>query len=115
MVFDAKQRLCQFRFKDRIIGIATEACEAPQSLRVGGQTLRLLVTDHLQPMLESAQLDVGRGKLIDRLPRDPALFLQGAQHVERAGATQIWPAATEDQLLGLHEKLDFADAAATEF
>ncbi len=92
-----------------------EVCETLERLRFDGQPLRLLVGDHLQAMFDAAQEHVGFGKLILRFARHPALGTQFAEHVERARTAQSWPATAEDQLLGLHEELDFADAAATEF
>jgi hypothetical protein len=76
MVFDAKQRLCQICFEGGIAGIAAEARKALEIFLIGRQTLRLLIGNHLQPMLETAQLNIGGGKILHRLPRDPALRLQ---------------------------------------
>ena len=40
--------------------------------------------------------------------------MQLPEHVERARAAHRWAAAAEDELLGLDEELDLADAAAAE-
>src|SRR6266851_2796071 len=40
--------------------------------------------------------------------------MQFGEHVERARAAHAWTAAAEYELLRLHEKLDLADAAASE-
>ena len=65
-------------------------------------------------MFESAQEDVGGGEIGDRLGGDPLLGVKLAEHVERARAAHRWAAAAEDELLGLDEELDLADAAAAE-
>ena len=89
--------------------------EAPKDFWILRQTLRLLVGDHLQPVFDFAQEEIGRAQVRDRLARDPAFPAEFIQHVEGARATQARPLAAEDQLLGLHEKFDFADAAASQF
>src|SRR5947209_18941617 len=114
MVLDPEQRRRQLGFESRIAGIATEAREPLKAVGIGRQSLRLLIGDHLQPMLESTQRNIGRGEVVDRLLRNPSFGLQGGQHVERAPAAQVWQAASKNQLLRLNEKFDLADTAATE-
>ena len=84
----------------------------PLALRSGvGERLRLGVVDHLQAMLERAVMLVGRAERRRGLRVDSAARPQGLERVERAGRAQERPAAAEDRLLRLHEKLDLADAA----
>jgi len=100
--------------KARRRGEAAEARKLFQGRRIGGQTMRLLVVDHLQAMLDAAQEIVGAGQLRLDAGADPAVAPQLTQHRQRARAAQIRPLAAKDQLLRLHEELDLADAAAAE-
>jgi hypothetical protein len=74
----------------------------------------LLILDHLQAVLEPAQEFVCLGQLLGGARVDaPGPFERG----ERVGgprAAQARIAAAVDQLLGLGEELDLADAAAAE-
>ncbi len=74
----------------------------------------LLVSHHLQPMLDAAQKIVSRRQLVARGGVDPAVGGEHGQHGDGAAAAQIAVPAAGDELLGLHEKLDLADAAAAE-
>ena len=73
-----------------------------------------MVVDHLQAMLDPAQEAVGLDQLVGRGGRDMARGGQRAQR--RAGGAQAERgiAAAEDELLGLGEELDLADAAAAQ-
>ena len=73
-----------------------------------------MVVDHLQAMLDPAQEAIGLDQLVAPPRRDMAGRRQRAQR--RAGAAQAERgiAAAEDELLGLGEELDLADAAAAE-
>ena len=95
-------------------GSAEEAREALERVRLGGKRVGLLVGDHLQAVLDAAEMLVGRGQLVARFLADPALGRERIERLERLGRTQRRRAAAGDQLLGLHEKLDLADAAAAE-
>ena len=79
-----------------------------------GQRLRLLVGDHLQAMLDRAQEAVGLVELAPHLGLDPAARLEPLQRHQRLRHAQLRLAAAGDQLLGLHEELDLADAAAAD-
>ena len=85
------------------------------SAGVGRQRVGLLVRHHLQAMLDAAQKIVSRR----RVRRASAASIQppaaSARSVAtRAAAAQRGVAAAGDELLGLHEELDLADAAAAE-
>ena len=74
----------------------------------------LLVSDHLQPVLDPAQELVGCRQFVARLKGDPVARRQHVQRVQRRPHPQLRMAAAGNQLLGLGEKLDLADAAATD-
>ena len=57
---------------------------------------------------------IGLGQVVAASRVDPAAVGERGQHVERAAAAQLRIAAAGDQLLGLDEELDLADAAAAE-
>ncbi len=78
------------------------------------QGVGLLVVDHLQAMFERAQKAIGVFQFGGRLGRDPLLFGQRVKHDAGLLATQVAVAAACDQLLRLHEELDFAYAAPSE-
>ncbi len=78
----------------------------------GRQCLRLPVLDHLQPVLDHPQEAIGLDHLRRRLRLHPC---GGHQRLDRrAGGRlpQLRIAPAPDQLLGLGEELDLADAAA---
>src|SRR5580700_4293500 len=81
---------------------------------IGRQGVGLLVGHHLQAMLDAAQKVVSRGERIARLGIDPAAVGERLKRGDRLAAAQLTVAASGDQLLGLGEELDLADAAATE-
>ena len=74
----------------------------------------LLVADHLQPVLDAAQEKIGLGQVACRLFRDPASFGESFKRRDGAAAAELWVATSGDELLGLGEELDIADAAAAE-
>ncbi len=87
----------------------------PASLSgIGRQRLRLLVGDHLQAMLDGAQKAIGLVKLAANLGLDPASRLEALQRDQRFRHAQLRLAAAGNQLLGLHEEFDLADAAAAD-
>ena len=98
----------------RCIGKAAEAGKTQQLAGVLGQRLRLLVGDHLQAMLDDAQEAIGRIELVAGRGRDPAALLQPFQRHECRRRAQLRLAAAGDELLGLHEEFDLADAAAAD-
>ena len=74
----------------------------------------LLVIDHLQPMFQRTQEAVGFLHLLCRLQRYPLFPGQFIEHPACLAAAEIVVAPTGNQLLRLHEKFDFANAAAAE-
>ncbi len=76
--------------------------------------MRLLVLDHLQAMFEPAQEAIGLGQIGGGFVRHQPAHPQRFDGVERAVRAQRRIAAAEDQLLGLREELDLADAAAAQ-
>ena len=65
-------------------------------------------------MLDAAQKIISRRELIARRCIDPSVGGEHCQHGDGAAAAQIAVPAAGDELLRLHEKLDFADAAAAQ-
>ena len=96
------------------VRVAAEPRKAGKPLWIVGHLVRLLVGDHLQPVLDAAQEDVGFGKILRHGRLDPAARGEPLQRVERARRAQVRLAAAGDELLRLHEELDLADAAAPE-
>ncbi len=99
-------------FRSRIE--AREAGDMIEPLAGRGQRMRLLVSDHLEAMLECAEEAICGLQLVGRFRRDPLLARQLVQHEAGLLAAQVAVAAARDQLLRLHEEFDFADAAAAE-
>ena len=85
----------------------------PFKLRaLGRQRLRLLVIDHLQAVLDGAQKNVSRLHLVARGGVDPAVITEFVEGGERIAVAQRRITPAGDQLLGLCEKFDLANAAA---
>ena len=83
--------------------------------RVVGQAMGLRVVDHLQPVLDAAQKAVIVDQRRRRSPRRcgrPRRARRSASQVGRPRSSRQPPAP--DQLLGLGEELDLADAAAAD-
>ena len=114
MLFDLGQMKSEFVGESLEPVIAAEPCEAGKLGALERQALGLLVGDHLQPVLDGAQEEIGLGQVLHRLRRHPVLGMEFAEHVERARAAHLWPSAAEDELLRLDEELDLANAAAPE-
>ncbi len=91
-----------------------KAREAQQPLGIGGQRLRLLVGNHLQPVLDPAQELVAVGEVVAHLRLDPRARDELVEGAERFRLAQVGLAAARDQLLRLREKLDLANAAAAD-
>ena len=96
------------------VGKAKKPREAFELRALGRQRLRLLVIDHLQAVLDRAQKDVSRLHLVARGGVDPAVIAELVERGERIAVAQRRIAPAGDQLLGLREKLDLANAAAAE-
>ena len=74
----------------------------------------LLVRDHLQAVLDFAQEQIGAFEIVPRRAVDPAALRQGPQRRHRLAVAQLRVTAAGDELLGLDEEFDLADAAAAE-
>ena len=94
--------------------VAAKLGEAREFGALERQALRLLVGDHLQPVLDAAQKDIGLAQVLDRLGGHPVVGVELAQHVEGARAAHLRPPPAENELLRLDEELDLANAAAAE-
>ena len=81
---------------------------------IGRQRMGLLVGHHLQTVLDAAQEIVSRRQLVARRGVDPAVGREHGKRGDGAAAAQFVVAAAGDELLGLHEELDLANAAAAE-
>jgi hypothetical protein len=93
----------------------TEETREPIELDPGRrQRVGLFVRDHLQAMLDFAQEQVGAFEIVVRRSVDPAAFRQRPQRHQRLAAAQLRVTAAGDELLGLDEEFDLADAAAAE-
>src|SRR5690606_19290190 len=88
-----------------------EAGEAQETIGIGGQCLRLLVGDHLQPVLDAAQEAIALGELVANLRPDPAAIGEVGERPERVRLAKIELAAAGNELLRLREEFDLADAA----
>ena len=111
MFLDGMKMPQQVARKAAETSITAEAREVLERRIVIGQALGLMVVLHLQAMLDCAQIAVGVGEVVRRLRGYPVVGAELPQHVQGARAPQSRAAAAEDQLLGLDEKLDFADSA----
>ncbi len=85
-----------------------------ERIGIGRQCVGLLVGHHLQPMLDAAQKFVRRCQLVARRAIDPAAGSERIKRRDGLAAAQRGVAAAGDELLGLHEELDLANAAAAE-
>src|SRR5690606_14472613 len=94
--------------------IAREAGEAQKVLSIGRKRLRLLVGNHLQPVLGAAEEEIALRQLVAHERHDPAAFGELRECADRVRYTKIGLAATGDELLRLGKELDLANAAATD-
>ena len=78
------------------------------------QSMGLRVFDHLQSMLHHAQKVVAIVEFARGLLADVSLRGQPVERFARPAAAQLTIASAQDELLRLNEKLDLADAAASE-
>ena len=92
--------------------IAHEQGERRDPGVVRRQGVGLAVLLHLDAVLDRAEIAVGLDQLVRHAALDPSGIDQGQQARLRAGGAERRVAAAEDQLLGLGEELDLADAAS---
>ena len=114
VTLDAAQALQQVPFERAEVGIAQEDGQCAGIGFAFRHAVRLLVVDHLQAMFDPAQEAIGLDQLLGRPVGDVARDGKRAQGLDSPAQSQRHVAAAEDQLLGLGEELDLADAAATE-
>src|SRR5664280_2405802 len=95
-------------------GVPKKARKTIKLRTLGRQRLRLLVVDHLQPVLDRAQETVCGFHVVARGRVDPAVVAELIEGGEGVAVAQRRITAARDQLLGLREKLDLANAATAE-
>ena len=93
---------------------AAEGGEAGEAFGALGEALGLGVLEHLQAVLDLAVGDVGLRELVGGGAVDPALGGEGGEGGEGGALAEVGVAAADDELAGLGEELDLADAAAAE-
>jgi hypothetical protein len=76
--------------------------------------VHLAVGDHLQPMLDRAEEAVCGGQFGGGAARDVSGPYQQPQRAQRGGRAQLGVSPAPDELQGLHQELDLADAALAE-
>ena len=114
MVLDIAEMVQQRLGERRAVRMAAEAGDRLQLLAGGGQGLGLAVVDHLQPVLDMAQIAIGGDHRRAGGRCDAAGGDQGVDRLAGRRRAQLGLAAAPDQLLGLGEELDLADAAAAQ-
>src|SRR3984957_13298869 len=82
---------------------------------IGRQRMGLLISHHLQAMLDATQEEIRFRQLIARLPIDPSVSGQGRQCRDRLAPAKLGMPAAGDELLGLGKEFDLPDPAAAEF
>ena len=96
------------------LGKAAQPRGAIEFSRLGGNDVGLLVFHHLQPVLDAAQEEIGRAQFIRGIGRNPASFGEVIERLDSPPRPELGVAAAGDELLGLGEELDIADAPAPE-
>ena len=81
---------------------------------VFGQSMDLRVAQHLQAVLEAAQIRVRGLQLGDDIRRQQPRARELRQRAQQRGRLQPAVATAADELEGLHDELDLANAAGTE-
>jgi len=114
MLLDRAQMRQQSRGECVTVGEPEKARKPAERFGVGGKRVRLLVGQHLQAMLDPAQEFISRRQGVARRGIDPAAGGERGKRGDRLAAAQVGISPAGDELLGLHEKLDLADAAAAE-
>ena len=96
------------------IGKAGEAGKTLEPIPIGRQGVGLLVGHHLETVLDHTQETVSGGEIIAHLLIDPAAVGKCRERLQRLFDAQLGISSAGDELLGLHEEFDLADAAPTE-
>ncbi len=96
------------------IGVAHEHCERRELLGPAREGVGLAVRDHLQAMLDPAQEAVGDQQLGGRAGAEPSGARQAAERPRRGRVAEPGITPAPDELQGLRQELDLADAALAE-
>ena len=92
------------------VRVSGKAGEAFQAIGCIGNGVLLLISNHLHAVLDLAQIEVGGLQVLSHSVRDPLPLHELFQCDQCWAHAQVGLAATSDQLLGLREELNFANA-----
>ena len=112
---DPLERLVELGLQPGDIAGAAEHRQAGPFARRLRQVVGLGVLHHLHAVLDLAQADIVAVQRLRILGLDPAFQRQLGQRLPGLAHAQVRVAAAGDQLAGLGEELDLADAAGREF
>ncbi len=111
MGFHLAQMALDLGAERRHIVVSHEGGHLFQALAVVGKRMGLLVVDHLQAVFGAPEEGIGVREVAPRRLGDMAQRGQRLKGLKRAAAAQFGLPAAPDQLLGLGEEFDLADAA----
>ncbi len=114
MTLDTAQMAKQPVRESPRVGKAEERRKRVQRRSFRRQAVGLLVVDHLQAMFDATQEAICLGQLIGCFGLDAAHRDEARQRIARRGDPQRRLPAAPDELLGLGEEFDLADAAAAD-
>ena len=106
--------LIEFLREREPVACAHGECNALARERLRRQPMDLRVAEHLQAVLEPAQMDIGRPQFAGSLRRQQLRLPEARQGGEERGGLQALIAAAAGELQCLHDEFDFADPARTE-
>src|SRR5262245_24118952 len=96
------------------LGKAAESRGAIEFSRLGGNDVGLLVFHHLQPVLDTAQEEIGGTQFPGGVGGDPASLGETIERLDGSPRPELGVTSAGNELLGLGKELDIADAAAAE-
>src|SRR5262245_45990438 len=96
------------------LGKAAEPRGAIEFPLLGGNDVGLLVFHPLQPVLDAAEEEIGGTQFTRGIRRDPASLGEAIERLDGPPRPKLGVTAAGDELLGLGEELDVADAPAPE-
>ena len=103
------------RIAERIrIGKARKPGDAIKFFPLGRDDVGLLVSHHLQPVLDAAQEQIGARELARGIRRNPASLGEALERFHGPPGPELGVAAAGNELLGLGEELDVADTSPPE-
>ena len=88
-----------------------ELCHIVERLGAVGQAMGLAIIHHLQPMFDGAIIEIGVAQRRRLFRRDPPLFGQRRQRINRRRGAQHRVAPTVNHLVDLGEEFAFTNAA----